>query len=103
LHHAHRDVAHKRVAVDPNHLVALLCGHRWHVVSEVIIVCSTGQFYMGPFSHTNINITQNRVCLDFEMGGCAVGVDQIDSHVAEYGDGDQFILDIPGSGSGTFV
>jgi hypothetical protein len=69
----------------------------------VIIVCSTGQFHMGPFSHANVDITQNRVCLESEMGGCAFGVAQIDSHVAEYGDGDQFILDIPGSSLGTFV
>jgi hypothetical protein len=49
--------------------------------------------------HEHVDIAEDRVRLDVDLGGGASGLRQVDGHVAQERDRDQLILDIPGSRS----
>src|ERR1039457_3788347 len=94
--YACRDVAQERVAVDADHVVALLPGHDWHVVAQVTPQDAAGHLDVRALGDEHIHIAEYRVSVDDDLGGSALDPRQVDGHVTEERDGDQLILDIPG-------
>jgi hypothetical protein len=91
-----RDVAQKRVAVDADHVVALLPRHDWHVVAQVTPQDAAGHLDVRALRDEHIHIAEYRVSVDVDLGGSTLDPRQVDGHVTEERDGDQLILDIPG-------
>jgi hypothetical protein len=52
---------------------------------------------MGTVGDEHIDIAEYRISVDVDLGGSALGLRQVDGDVTQDCDGDQLILDIPGS------
>jgi hypothetical protein len=93
---ARRNVAQHRVATYPDHALAAVLGHRRYVVAQIASEDAAEQFDVVALGDEHINVAKDRVCVDVDLCWSALGLGQIDGHVAQERDRDQFILDVPG-------
>jgi hypothetical protein len=94
--HAGRDVTEERVAVDADHVPAMLLGHGWDVVAQVTPQDAARQLDVAAPGDEHVDIAEYRVRLDVDLGGSALDMRQVNGHVTQERDDDQLILDVPG-------
>lgn len=93
---AYLDVTKHGMAVYPDQAVMIRLGYRRNVVGQVTPHDAAGQLYLGTFRHVDIDVAQDRIGVDSDLGGGAADIRQIDRHVAQKGDRNQLVLDVPG-------
>ncbi|MGO9322722.1 MAG: hypothetical protein ACLQBY_18225 [Solirubrobacteraceae bacterium] len=89
------DVAGNRVAVDADDAIGVLVEHGRHVIVEVSTPDAAEHFDVGAFRDEYVDVANDRVRVDVDLGGGALGLRQVDRHVAKQRDSDQLILDVP--------
>ncbi len=74
---------------------ALVLDDRGHVVLEVTAEHTAEQLNVRALRHEHVDIAEQRVGLDVDLGRGAAGSREVDRHIAQDRDRDQLVLDIP--------
>ncbi len=88
-------IAEQAVSVDADDACALVLDDRGHVVLEVTAEHTAEQLNVRVLRDQHVDIPEQRVGLDVDLGRGAAGSREVDRHIAQDRDRDQLVLDIP--------
>jgi hypothetical protein len=84
------------MAVDADHVLAVLTGCGGYGVARVTSKDAAGHLDVGPSATSTPGIAEERVIVDVNPGGSALDLRQAGGHVTQQCDGDRLIVGVPG-------
>ena len=84
------------VAVDADHVLAVLTGCGGYGVAQVTSKDAAGHLDVGALGDEHTGIAEHRVSVDVNPGGSALDLRPADGHLTQRCDGDRLIVGVPG-------